>query len=257
MKALIDADILLWEIGYGSETGWSAIVQDRMALPNFEYVNQLLDERVNKIMEDTKADDMEFFFSLGYSFRYDIAKTKPYKGHRKLEKPWHYDNLYAYILSNYKCRLLHNMEADDILAIELTKDPKNNIICSRDKDLKQVPGWHYSWELGRQPQFGPEYVSNPGYLKYENGKLTGIGYAFFAAQMLMGDVADNIPGIERVGPKRAYDLLKDIKELSEYEKIIIDTYNDEQYLLEQGQLLWICRRLIDNEPELWKQGLYE
>ena len=29
---------------------------------------------------------------------------------------------------------------------------KGTVICSRDKDLKMVPGYHYSWGSGKQPE---------------------------------------------------------------------------------------------------------
>lgn len=267
MKACIDADILLWEIGYAAEIGHAALTKDPLSLPNFDYVEELLDKRISQIVHSTGAYEVELFLTVPDvpTIRYDIAKSRPYKGQRKQERPWHYNNLLNYMPSAYPITFAtHNLEADDMMAISLTKDPDNNIVCSRDKDLLQVPGWHYSWELGRQAEFGPEYVENPGYITLKDkNKLSGTGYAFFAAQMLMGDQADNIPGLPKWGAVKTYKWLADCNEIDHYRERIFDAYCDEcnmseEYIYEQGQLLWLVRRFNeDGTPELWKEEVYE
>ena len=267
MKAIIDADILLWEVGYAAEIGHSAFAKDPLSLPNFDYVEELLHKRIEQIAYSTKADEVELFLTVPDvpTIRYEIAKTKPYKGGRKQERPWHYRNLLAYMEASYPVTFAtHNLEADDMMAIAQTKDPDNTIVCSRDKDLLQVPGWHYSWELGRQAEFGPEYVENPGYLNLsDKNKLSGTGYVFFAAQMLMGDPADSVPGLPKWGATKTYKWLEDCKDLDHYRCRVHDAYASLNidfytYMIEQAQLLWLVRRFnVDGTPELWREDLYE
>ena len=276
MKALIDADILRYEIGWGALTGWKAITETD-DIPPFDYVEKLLLQRIASIQEATNSDDYCLYLTEGKTFRYDIATTKPYKGTRKENKPWHYDNLTAYMEGVLQHKTVSFIEADDALAIDAGKAPEKNIICTRDKDLRQVPGLIYSWELGRQAAFGPICVTDPGTLKLVDGKLKGTGFAFFCAQMLMGDSVDNIPGLPSYGPVAAYDLLSPILKIEHSDHIKLSLMNEVErlyeewfsghdetayvwsdYLVEQGQLLWVVRELDENnKPIIWQRGMYE
>lgn len=96
-----------------------------------------------------------------------------------------------------------DQEADDGLAQANYNDPKNAVLCSRDKDLRMVPGLHLDMDVG-------EIVEVPfdayGKLAIDDSKsskkVVGYGPAFFFAQCLMGDTADNIKGLPLV-PARA------------------------------------------------------
>ena len=106
-------------------------------------------------------------------------------------------------------KVVEYLEADDQMAIDHIASDGNTILVSRDKDLRQVPGMFYSWELGRQPSFGPEEITKEGrlWLSTDHKKLYGTGLAFFYAQVLMGDTVDNIPGCKNIGPVAAYNML--------------------------------------------------
>lgn len=264
MKALIDGDIIRYEIGFAAETGWRSIEGEDESLPPFDYVEALLHQRIDNIVALTGADEYKLFLTEGRTFRYDVAKTRAYKGQRKDNKPFHFDNLTTYITHCMPSEVVTKIEADDAIAIEHVRSNHQTIVCSRDKDLRQLPGWMYSWELGKQPSFGPEHISETGYLGLQNGKLTGTGFAFFCSQLLTGDIADNIPGLPGVGPVAAYNILANC--ISErclmdavhenYFKKIGDDYGD--YLLEQGRLLWLVRKLNhDGTPVMWELGMLQ
>lgn len=260
MKALIDGDILRYEIGFGAETGWRSITEGDENPPPFDYVEDMLYERVRNICALSGCDEYCIYLTEGRTFRYDIAKTRPYKGSRKEAKPFHYRNLTAYISSCMPSQVVQKIEADDAIAIEHTRN-NGTVICSRDKDLRQVPGKIYSWELGRQPSFGPCNIDNIGYLELKDNKLSGTGYSFFCAQLVMGDPTDNIPGLKGYGPKRAFELLHSLDEDQLY-RTVYDEYmvqgEDEEYLLEQGRLLWLVRKLHhDGTPVMWELGMTE
>lgn len=262
MKALIDADILRYEVGFGAEQAWCAMTNDKLALPTWDFVERFLLERIDKIVYEAKATDYELFLTRGRTFRYEVAVSRPYKGQRPDCKPYHFHNLTAYITNCLPCTVSEWIEADDRMAISHcnSNHPIGTVLCSRDKDLRQVPGWFYSWELGRQGSFGPYFIEEPGWLKYEptsklgrawNWKLEGVGYKWFCAQMLMGDRTDNIPGLPGYGPSRAYEILKDCNndKLDLMETVRQEYYKNgfyEDYLVEQSQLLWILR----NENEI-------
>lgn len=256
MKPLIDADILCYEIGFAAEAGWKSA-----GFPSFDYVADLLDNRIKNICAVVEATEPPTLYLTGKTnFRFDIAKTKPYKARPSL-KPFHYYNIKAYIQCDYDSIISEGMEADDLMAIEQTIRGSETIICSRDKDLRQVPGWTYSWELGNQPQFGPLYVEQFGSLQLSSDrkKLSGTGLKFFYAQCLLGDPVDTVPGLNGMGPVKVFALLNETKtEQEAYERVreeyqrVYEELTDE-ILLEQGRLLWMTRKLHpDGKPVLWE-----
>lgn len=293
-KALIDADVLRYELG--------AITQkkDEDGIPialSEDYMLEVVDNKIKRICEDAWADEKPTLFltmdralhdrrnnrrdkkgkaicEYKPNFREAIATLKPYKGNRKgLEKPLHYDNITEYLLANYTCIVAEGMEADDMLSITQTSYidagmEGATIICTRDKDLRMVKGNHFGWACGKQDQFGPHYVRHigeitPVYKKDGDDKVVGIrgtGLKFFNSQLLTGDTVDNIPGIPGVGVAKAYKLLKGLS-LEEMEQAVGDAYRrkyDDAWrvrLLEQGRLLWMTTHLDKKGlPDLWQEN---
>lgn len=259
MQCLIDADVLRYEIGFAAETGWQ-----HPGFPPFDYVAELLHNRINNIVAiagSVAGEQQEpiLYLTGAGNFRNEIAKRTPYKV-RTGNKPWHFKNLTAYLKASFNVIESSGMEADDLMAIEQTNRPNETIICTRDKDLRQVPGWHYGWELGNQPQFGPMLVDELGTitLSEDRKKLSGYGERFFYAQCLVGDRVDSIPGLGNCGPVKAFNILDGAQSSLEcfervreaYRALYEDKGDDE--LLEQGRLLWMTRKLnTDKTPVLW------
>jgi DNA polymerase-1 len=72
---------------------------------------------------------------------------------------------------------------------------------------------------------------------------------------LTGDTVDNIPGCPGVGPVKAYNILKDLHPAVMFDAVRQEYYDrgmTDEYLLEQGQLLWMTREFVDNEPVRWE-----
>lgn len=264
MRPLIDADILLYEIGFASEAKW----KEMEGTPPFDVAAELLDERVAFICAQVGATEAPTLYLTGrHNFRNQIAKFRPYK-ERLGNKPFHYYNLKAYIQGKYDWKMVDGLEADDLLAIEQTRCNEmsyhhRTIICSRDKDLLQVPGLHYVWELGKQPSFGPHLVDEFGKIeliqKPQSNKLKGYGELFFYAQCLTGDSVDTVPGLPKCGPVKAFKLLGNTKTPLEAFEAVVEAYRasygglGDDMLLEQGRLLRMVRELNeDGSPKLWE-----
>lgn len=264
MQPLIDADILRYEVGFAAEYGWQSTNENgEKEIPPFDYVAEMLDNRIANICAEVWATEEPILFLTGKgNFRDNIAKRKGYKENRKSsKKPWHFNNITAYMLGMYNTVVSEGMEADDMLSIEQMSriKLKDTIICSRDKDLKITPGLHFTWELGKQPSWGPKMVTDIGEINLKGTKLTGNGKKFFYSQCLMGDTTDNILGLPKCGPVKAYKTLEGKETeielfnavLEEYRKVYGD--NAEEELLEQGRLLWMVRELDSKgKPVMWE-----
>lgn len=269
MLPLIDGDILLYELGFSGEI-FDEDSGEIVPL-SFDRVAELLDRKIELICEDVEATEPPILFLTGRkdvwnnprlvgseepfkpNFREKIAVTKPYKGTRKAQKPFHFYNLWAYMLATYDCRVANGVEADDEMSIFQRKHPEDTIICSRDKDLRQVPGWHFSWECGAQAALGPTHTGDVGWIQYDpdKNKLFGYGLAFLYSQMLTGDVVDNIPGLPRWGPRKAWDVLEHCHTADDFANEVTHQYQMAkggewlEYFQEQHTLL----KMLDEEPE--------
>jgi hypothetical protein len=105
------------------------------------------------------------------------------------------------------------------------------VICSVDKDLDQIPGWHYNFVKGTAYHITPEE-----------------GMYRFYKQILTGDSADNIIGLKGVGPIRADKMLEDCDtEEKLYEACLAAYDGDAGRVLENAQLLWLRR----HEGQMW------
>jgi len=259
MQPLLDSDVLAYECAFAAEAAWKYEGQE--GIPPFDRVADILDARIESICLRVGATQSPILYLTGKTnFRNQIAKRQKYKD-RASNKPWHFKNIIAYMEGKYDCRRTEGLEADDLISIEQTNRPEETIICTRDKDLRSVPGWHYGWELGNQPEFGPELVSESGYITLSNDrkKIKGVGRMFFYSQCLTGDPVDSIPGLEGCGPVKAYQILEGSKTEEEAFRSVLSAYQEkygdkaEMELLEQGRLLWMTRKLhLNGQPVLWE-----
>lgn len=209
-----------------------------------------------ELVEDAKELQPEKYNA---NFREAVAKKKVYKGNRKPDsKPLHYLNLVEYVKANYECVMAKGLEADDLLGVyQMKAEPLTTVICSRDKDLKIIPGMHYGWEAGFQREFGPVQVDEIGEisLNARRNKVSGSGLKFFYSQVLTGDVTDNYPGLPSCGPVKAFNTLDNTNTEGEMFEAVLGAYretytklNGEEYdyraeMLEQCKLAWMIQEL--------------
>lgn len=261
----IDGDMIKFECGFAGEASFRHICEEHGEEYHREHTPldltlQIVDERINNICIrlEVSPEDCIIFFSGSHNFRYEETTQFAYKANRAdARRPIHEKNIEAYIEGKYNTCRLEGYEADDAMAMALSKHPTQACLASRDKDMWQVPGWHYSWELGKQVERGPELIGEHGYLNYlpSKRKLVGAGNLWFAAQVLMGDSTDNIPGLPKTGPKRAYSLLKDCSNKGEIKEVLRNEYasiygaNYEAILNDVGNCVWLRR---SEEEERWR-----
>lgn len=268
--ALIDADVLRYSVAYGGEYTTEEGIP--ICVP-FEVMSERFDNKVKEICEECWADDSVLYLTscartssilnipFKQQFRDGVSTITDYKGNRKdSSRPFHWENLTLHIHTTYKTRVEPSFEADDLMSIDQTlalKEGRDTIICSIDKDLRMVEGKHYKWAVGNSPSesFTTDYL---GSLELKNSKLKGGGIKFFYAQLLTGDAVDNIKGIPKCGPVKAYKALLNLNTEQEMYNKVLQMYKEEygeegyKYMKENSVLLWMVREVCEGNPVLYK-----
>ena len=192
--------------------------------------------------------EMKLFLTGGNQFRDKLATIKPYKGNRdRTKRPYWYKDIREYLVAVWQAEVCEIIEADDAVALYQwqTEDLGSSIICTLDKDLRMVPGHHYSYYKQKAEHIGFEAAL----------------HAFYT-QLLLGDASDNIPGLYKVGPAAARELLPAPLPEQEMFDVVLRAYEDNMAkhpekhaphtdplssLIENGRLLW----MLDQPDRLW------
>lgn len=197
--------------------------------------------------------------------RYLIATVKPYQGQRDKDykpKNWQYLREWGegYSGDEFLSKVWSSREADDgIATCAHYAAEKGGLdgIATADKDMRMLPGLHLDWKdhtiltTVRQGDFR---------VMGENGKIYGL--LWFWLQMLQGDGADYIPGLEyaflstvpgkpermvKVGPKTAEKILQGCTSHAEAYTATMEAYRRgyngtgdwADRFVEQAALLWM------------------
>jgi len=181
MVSLIDADILPYSVCFkGMKEGWS-----------YDKLKEVIDEWFIAIVTGCNTTQYIAYLSGDNNFRSRIYPE--YKANRKQPKPDYFYELRRYLRERWKCVTIDGAEADDALAMSQVKLDFMSAICSTDKDLKQIPGYHYNIK--------EHYLSTIGIEE---------AYRNLWMQVLTGDSTDNIKGIPRIGPKKAAEIVDNV-----------------------------------------------
>ena len=220
-RALIDADSLIYAVGFSSIDVPEPIAKAR------------LDDAVMGILEGVGTEIYYGWLTGKGNYRDKIAKTAPYKGQRKADKPPYYTELREHLIVKHAFMVTQGYEADDAVAIASYALPEEDTIMVHiDKDLNQLRGWHYNYRKGE---------------KYHITELEGLRH--FYTQMLTGDRIDNIIGIKGIGPVKAKRILEKCTNELEMYQAVLDAYEENtERVLENGRLLWLQR----SPKQLWK-----
>ena len=134
-----------------------------------------------------------------------------YKQHRdSFVKPDAMEYCLELIYENSDAVCVNRLEADDLIGMMASREEAIGVTV--DKDLRQVPGWHWN----------PDKEKEPIFISEEDGDR------FFYQQWMSGDSTDNIWGLWRVGPKIA-DKILDSHDREEWDNVILDRYELEDW----------------------------
>jgi len=228
-KCLVDADVVVYRSCFAT--------QDKRKEEVEKVIDQLMDWFIDRTIVFTWGDNFKSHLTGVGNFRYDIAKTEPYKGNRRDQvKPTHYQHARDYLQSRWAAQVSEGCEADDAISIEAYKgDMDSTVIVSVDKDFDTVPCWRYNFVKDEFVENTPESALR-----------------FFYEQVLTGDRIDSIQGIYGIGPKKAQKILGDATTEEELFKRCLEAYEGNyDRVVENGRLL----HLQVYENELWEPPL--
>ena len=168
---LVDADIIAYRCAAaGEEDDLSDVL---MSTENF----------IKDMYRRINLGKYIFFLTGSNNFRHDVAVTKPYKGNRKdVAKPKHLYDVRDFLVEHFNSMVIDGFEADDALASARYRYGEQSVILTIDKDLYQIPGYHYN------------FVKDERYL------VSAVEACYnLWKQVVTGDSTDNIPGLAGVG----------------------------------------------------------
>lgn len=224
-KVLIDGDIIAYRAAFSTEQMGSSDTEKKID----DLIWFILDKTT--VFPELHEDYVVYLTGKG-NFRNEIAKSHVYKGNRKsVQKPRHLQHARDYMHGKYEAIISQGEEADDLIAIEATRLGHDACVASIDKDMLQIPCWHFNIVKGTYERVTPDG-----------------GMKFFYTQILTGDTADNIKGLFRVGPKKAEKILDGAVSEEELWDRVVKAYDgDEERIVENARLLWLRREV----GEIW------
>lgn len=242
------------------------------AEPRFAF--QAIKQKVDKIVEAAKCDDYVLCIEGEGNFRKDFkSRFVDYKGQRS-EKPILFEDCREFFLKKYKKKVIlsEGRETDDTCNI-MAWESYNKGVSSRDRNKCDVVLAFCDKDLKANSR---GWMLN--YNKLEEGIFWNDAFTQaynFATQLLIGDSADNIPGIEKlskitkerfnikvegVGPATAKKILADCKTEVDLAARVYECYsamygeeeNWEERLDENGFFLYLLRY----EKDKWDLDRY-
>lgn len=226
-KVLIDGDIVAYRAAFATQDLFPKDAEEKV------------DELMSFIIEQTvdfpfpSPDDYQTFLTGRTNFRFDVAKSYPYKGNRSAtSKPIHLGTARDHMVDKYSAIVSEDEEADDLISKGAAALDYDCVVASIDKDMLQLPCWHFNF--GRNEWTKVEPIG---------------GLKFFYTQMLTGDAADNIKGLHGIGPKKADKLLGGCDTEDTMWEAIYKAYDGNlDRIVENARLLWLRRY----EGEMWE-----
>lgn len=191
MLALIDCDIVAYRTAFSCQKtlpdGNIQLEPESIAIVRFN-------EMIEQILSDTGATEYQLWLSDKTQNNFRLQFYPEYKANRKnLVPPVYLNLLKEFAINNWGAQITCNQEADDALGIhqcDLMNNPDraddSSIICSIDKDLKQIPGNHFNFVTKEKSFVTPEE-----------------GLRAFYTQLLVGDTSDHIQGAVGIGSAKA------------------------------------------------------
>ena len=196
-KAILDGDIILYRAAYWADTEGIDSLEDRLK----DDIRKWTPKGIHEV---------EVAFSDSRKNNYRRDHWSKYKANRDgLSHPECLGIAREIAVDISNSVMEERLEADDLLGIAASSNKA--IAVTVDKDLKGVPGWHWNPDKEKEVQ----YIT-----KKE-------AHRFFCIQWMTGDRTDGLPGLWRIGPKKAEKFLDGL-DPEDWEHKIIERYKEEE-----------------------------
>lgn len=241
MICLLDGDLIAYRCAASAEKDPVEIAIHRA------------DDLINHIVADTSSDSYRVF--LTGSSNYRLGYNPEYKANRKdMPKPQWLQQLREHLVVEHGASVSDGNEADDEMAIAQCTGGVDTIIASLDKDLLQIPGKHFSWEIRGTSVKGLEWIK-PATFR-DVSVVDGLRHFYF--QLLMGDRTDNIFGFDGVAREKVPKFLEgDVAYLMSLEtekdmyNFVLEKYGDHVLMHMNAHCLYIQKKNSDRwEPPI-------
>lgn len=193
--ALVDGDLIIYRCAFANKEN----TVTESVLANVDACIGLISRKLN-------VGRLLWFHTEGKCFRHALGLPRLYKGNRK-EKPFWHAQIRRHCIEKHGFVSVEGFEADDCIAWINENGFGKYIIYSCDKDFMQLKSTIFDFFTGRLVTVDSSQAD------YN-----------FNLQLLMGDQADNIPGITGIGEKKAARFLNGMAAWEHYEAIS-DFYN--------------------------------
>jgi DNA polymerase-1 len=198
-EAILDGDIIAYRAAFWAES-------------------EGVDELPSRIEQDIKnwtpqgVDNVYIAMSCPRSKNFRRMFWPKYKEHREDQQT---PDCMAYAIeciynTNTTSRCVDRLEADDLIGMLVSEG--RCIGVTIDKDLRQIPGWH--WNPDKEPE--PTLINEEEADRY------------FYQQWITGDTTDNIWGLWKHGPAKAKKILENNPKET-WDSIIMELYNNEDW----------------------------
>jgi DNA polymerase-1 len=237
MRIIVDAETFLFRCIAGAEyeTEWAP---DKWTYEvDLSQAKDAFDQEMARIEDIIPQTPLILAFGDISNFRYAVYPQ--YKANRrKQRRPAGFSALKDWARSAWVSHSFPGIEGDDVVGIMAGG---RDIIVSRDKDLKTLPGMHLN---------GDELET----ISQEQADM-----AFFT-QVLTGDTTDGYPGCPKIGPKRAAQILDGCKSEKEFWTAVVVAYEDAGSNAETALQMARCARILrrgeydaeKERPLLWE-----
>lgn len=218
--AILDGDILAYRAAFFVETEGIEYLEERL---NFDIASWTPPgvEKVYIALSCSRSDNYRRDYWPQYKAHRDINKHMP----EALPEAEQYVRTLGIPLS------VPRLEADDLMGMMASSGKA--IAVTIDKDLRSVPGWHWNPDKEEAPVLVDEALADRN----------------FYTQWLTGDSTDNVPGIWKLGPKKAAALL-DSTPPQNWPALVLATYEQKKdkdgnnYNLDYAISQAICVRIL-------------
>ena len=221
MRAYIDAEVYLYpaivtaqyEVEFQPDM-WTYICNHSDAKTAF-------DKDVAKVKDVLPDADVVLVFGDSTNFRYAVYPE--YKSNRRsTRRPAGYGALRQWAMDTWESEKLPGIEGDDCLGLMARG---GDVIVSRDKDLKTIPGLHL--RDGELEEISEDQANRT-----------------FYAQVLTGDATDGYPGCPGCGPVGAAKVLAGCKTELEMWLAVLEAYQKAGKTREFALQMARCARIL-------------